>query len=190
VNWWTSLKGRRPFVWLRERDIDLLFCGELHAKGDVAKLLAAKLGDPSAAFENAWVSVAEQSGQSDLVVALSGAKGRLVALIENKIAADFQPDQAARYRARAASLIGAGAHVVTVLVAPDDYYRREGSQDFEVAISYEDIAATARESGDLRSVFFAMRSSGASTPIAVGTFRCPSRRSATCGWPAGSCRKR
>ena len=155
TNWWTSLEGRLPFAWLRERDIDLLFCSELHAKGDVAKLLAARLGDPSAAFENAWVSVAEQEGQSDLVVALSGAKGRLVALIEDKIAADFQPDQAARYRARAARLIEAGARVVTVLVAPLDYLGRASSQDFDATVSYEEIAATAQESGDLRSVFFA-----------------------------------
>ena len=155
VNWWTSLEGRLPFAWLRERDIDLLFCSELHAKGDVAKLLAAKLGDPSAAFENAWVSVAEQEGQSDLVVVLSGATGRLVALIEDKIGAVFQPGQAARYRARAARWIKAGARVVTVLVAPAEYLLRAGSQDFEATISYEEIEATARNSGDLRSVFFA-----------------------------------
>ena len=49
----------------RGNDIDLLFCSELHAGWEVAKLLAAKLGDSAAVVDGAWVSHAESDGESD-----------------------------------------------------------------------------------------------------------------------------
>ncbi|MGI4879263.1 MAG: PD-(D/E)XK nuclease family protein [Janthinobacterium lividum] len=149
------LDSRLPFAWLRERDIDLLLCSELHARGEVARLLASRTGDPAAAVEGAWVSHAEVDGESDLVVALSGPTGRTVVLIENKISAVFQPDQGARYKARAARWEGTGVRAVTVLVAPAGYHGRDGSEHFEIAISYEEIAEVAERSGDRRSMFFA-----------------------------------
>jgi hypothetical protein len=156
-----TLEGRLPFAWLRERDIDLLLCSELHAQGEVARLLAAKVGDPAAKIDGAWVSHAELDGESDLVVTLSGPQGRVVALIENKISAMFQPDQGLRYLARAGRLGEGGVRAVTVLVAPAGYHGRDGSEHFEVAISYEEIADAAERSDDPRSTFFAKTLFGA-----------------------------
>lgn len=155
------LEGRLPFAWLRERDIDLLLCSELHCRGPVAELLASKIGDKAATVDGAWVSHAEMDGESDLVVTMSGPKGKIVALIENKISAMFQPEQGLRYRTRASRLRETGTRPITVLVAPAGYHGRDGSEQFEVAISYEEIAAAADESGDPRSIFFASALLGA-----------------------------
>lgn len=136
-------------------------CSELHAGGEVAKLLATRIGAPDAAIKGAWVSHAETDGESDLVVELAGDRHRTVALVENKITALFQPEQGARYRARAARLRETGVHAVTVLVAPSGYFGREGSDHFEVRISYEEIAAAAERARDKRSMFFAKALLGA-----------------------------
>jgi hypothetical protein len=139
----------------------------------VARLLAAKIGDPAAAIDGAWVSHAEVDGESDLVVSLSGPQGRTVALIENKISALFQPDQGARYRARAARLGDTGVRAVTVLIAPAGYHGRDGSEHFEVGISYEEIATAAEQAGDQRSMFFAKALLGAADSYRRGYVAAP-----------------
>jgi len=100
------LLARAPFSWLRERDIDLLVCAELHAKGALMRLSESRIGAPDAEFVGACVSHTEIAGESDLIVTFSAEDGRAVALVENKIAASFQPDQAKRYAARAQKLSG------------------------------------------------------------------------------------
>jgi hypothetical protein len=70
-----NLLGRAPHGWLRERDIDLLLCAELHVT--------------SGRFSGAWVSEADADGESDLVLASDGDGGHLIALIQNKVAAAF-----------------------------------------------------------------------------------------------------
>lgn len=167
------LDGRLPIAWLRERDIDLLLCSELHASGEVARLLAAKIGEPTAALEGAWVSHAEVDGESDLVVQFSAPSGRTVALIENKISALFQPDQGARYRARAGRLAEAGIRALTVLIAPAGYHDRDGAEDFEIGITYEEIAAAAEQSADQRSLFFAKALLGAAASYRRGYVAAP-----------------
>ena len=96
-----ALEARSPFSWLRERDIDLLLCAELYACGGLKNLLACRVGYPNSEFWRAWVSHAEGDGESDLVVAFETKDGLVLALVENKIAAPFQPEQAQRYAARA-----------------------------------------------------------------------------------------
>lgn len=149
------LGERLPFGWLRERDIDLLLCAELHARGGVAALLASAVGAGGARLGGAWVSHAEVDGESDLVVEFLQGDERVVALVENKIAAAFQPGQGARYRARAGRLAASGARAVTVLLAPEAYFSRPGSAEFDVHLGYEALALAARQAGDPRSAFFA-----------------------------------
>jgi hypothetical protein len=91
-----ALEARSPFSWLRERDIDLLLCAELHACGGPKNLLASRLGYPDSEFSGAWVSHAEHDGESDLIAAFETKDGLVLALVENKIAAPFQPEQGQR----------------------------------------------------------------------------------------------
>ena len=151
------LLGRTPFSWLRERDIDLLVCAELHAKGELTHLFASRIGVPGAKFVGAWVSHTESEGESDLVLTFSTEDGVAVALVENKIAASFQRDQAERYAARAQRISaseGVG-RAVTVLLAPRDYMCRPGAESFDVRITYEEATAVLRAQGDPRSGFLA-----------------------------------
>jgi hypothetical protein len=152
-----ALEARSPFSWLRERDIDLLLCAELHACGGPKNLLASRLGYPDSEFSGAWVSHAEHDGESDLIAAFETKDGLVLALVENKIAAPFQPEQGQRYAARAQrwSTSDGISRVVTVLIAPDGYMSRSGAEAFEVRIPYEELSEALREENDSRSKFLA-----------------------------------
>lgn len=147
---------RAPIGWLRERDVDLLICSELHARADLTSLIASKLGVPGAEFIGAWVSVSEADGESDLVVRFRTPDGDILALIENKIAAPFQPDQPGRYMIRATRLKKASdiSHVYTMLFAPQDYLDTTNAV-FDIRLSYEEVEKTLTASADGRSIFLA-----------------------------------
>jgi hypothetical protein len=148
---------RTPFAWLRERDIDLLVCSELHANGELTRLLASRIAPNGAKFVGAYVSHAEADGESDMVVVFAAENAHVIALIENKIAAAFQPEQAERYAERAlrwATVVGV-SRVVTVLLAPEAYMHRSGSNVFDERISYEAASDALRAERDPRSVFLA-----------------------------------
>lgn len=153
----SSLSSRTPFAWLRERDIDLLVCSELHANGELTRLLTQKLAITDAEFRGAWVSYAETDGESDLVVVFSTSEADVVALVENKIAAGFQPEQAERYAARARrwNETSGVSKVSTVLFAPAEYMCRPGAEAFDLQVSYEEVATALRAEEDRRSAFLA-----------------------------------
>lgn len=151
------LETRSPFSWLRERDIDLLLCAELHACSGLTNLLARRVGYPDSEFSGAWVSHAESDGESDLVLTYETKDGSALVLVENKIAAPFQPEQGLRYAARAQRWLTSDriSRVVTVLVAPDGYMSRPGAEAFQVKIPYEELSKALREENDPRSRFLA-----------------------------------
>jgi hypothetical protein len=152
-----ALEAKSPFAWLRERDIDLLLCSELYARGALTKLLTRRVGYPGAEFLGAWVSHAENDGENDLVVAFETQDGSVLALVENKIAAPFQPEQGQRYTVRAQrwSTTDGISRVVTVLIAPDGYMSRPGAEVFEVRVPYEELSEALRLESDPRSRFLA-----------------------------------
>src|ERR1700730_13225130 len=131
--------ARTPFAWLRERDIDLLVCSELYARGELTRLLTSRIAPEGARFLGAYVSHAEIDGESDMVVVFTTGETHVIGFIENKIAASFQPEQAERYAARALrwSTAAGVSRVVTVLFAPEEYMHRSGSSVFDERISYE-----------------------------------------------------
>ncbi len=106
-----------------ERDIDLLLLEEFHSSADFRshfiKLLEGLVA-PGVHYLSGEHSVANSSGQSDLEIAFLDSDGKKCRmLIENKIAASFQPEQAQRYRKRGELHIRTGIcdRFVTVLVA-------------------------------------------------------------------------
>lgn len=152
-----SVIDRVPLGWLRERDIDLLVCAELHADRSLTRLIADRLALTDARFAGAWVSHSEIEGESDLVVCWETSAGRALALVENKIAAAFQPDQAARYRLRANrwATVDGVSQVSTMLIAPAAYMTRDMAGEFDVCLTYEDLHEVLRCEGDGRSIFLA-----------------------------------
>ncbi|MCK1739303.1 hypothetical protein IVA80_00030 [Bradyrhizobium sp. 139] len=99
----------------------------------------------------------ENDGETDLIVPFETKDGLVLALVENKIAVPFQPEQGLRYAARAQrwSTKEGISRVVTVLIAPNGYMSRPGAEPFEVRILYEELSAALREENDPTSRFLA-----------------------------------
>lgn len=99
-------------------------------------------------------SATTNDGETDVLVVYraSGDTGRVAILIEDKIRAGFQPEQAERYRKRGkdGKDNGEWAHYWTCLVAPRRYSAR--NHDFDARISLEKIR-TFFDSQDRRSLF-------------------------------------
>ena len=129
-----------------ERDIDLLLLEEFTASHAFARWFLKNVGvDAHADLKvvHAQRSVTQSIGESDLLVAFSDKRGDThYLLIENKIAAGFQPRQAARYqdRGRKAQANGLCKTYTTVLFAPGAYLRTKSNRrGFDAAVLYEDV---------------------------------------------------
>jgi len=149
-----------------ERDIDLLFAkqntpsafsGDRNFLG-FAHLLLLEEFVSSPAFVQWFVdkisgckiesvisaarSVKHTNGESDLEIFLRLSDGeKMLLLIENKVSAGFQKDQARRYQLRAENYVATGRakKCLTFLAAPADYLDHTNVSRFDAAISYEEI---------------------------------------------------
>lgn len=125
-----------------EQDIDLLLLEELVASSTFRGWFLEKLGiRPDAALKKAERSVSTLSGESDLELTLRAAGETVKALVENKVDAPLQPDQAERYRERACAYRKDGTceRVVTAVVAPAVYFDADAKHGFDVFVQYEAV---------------------------------------------------
>lgn len=140
---------------IHERDIDLLLLEEFHASpefqchflnllrdGMTSSALSAKGSVPlNSKFMRCQHSVSNSLGQSDLEVSFSDTKDQVWrVLIENKIYADYQPEQAERYASRGE--LYKRQHLcstfITVLTAPAKYIG-SARNGFDSSITLENI---------------------------------------------------
>ena len=153
------LKNRPSISRLRERDIDLLICSELHFPGSpLHQLFVGSWNGGVAEFAGAWVSYPGSDGETDILVLYKSGPKSLVLLIEDKIDAEYQPDQPERYQTRAERWrkeMNSGSDVETILLAPEDYFETQGSEIFDRQVSYEEVVEVLAESTDLRTRFLA-----------------------------------
>jgi hypothetical protein len=125
-----------------ERDIDLLLLEEFVALKQFREWFVSKVGLPEAVggeLVEAKRSVTHSTGESDLEITLLGLTGkRYRLLIENKMTAGFQPNQAERYRERGGSYIKNSEidQYKTVLIAPRIYFQ-DDLRGFDARIDYE-----------------------------------------------------
>ncbi len=130
-----------------ERDLDLAIFDLLHTCESFSRwILSTTLGEDQCSmdFTGAWHSVIGVDGrESDLEVEWANANGeRIRYLIENKIDAQCQPDQAVSYQQRAQRYLAGGVwKTATVLVAPEGYRQRHpaDTEPFDFTISIEAI---------------------------------------------------
>jgi len=129
-----------------ERDIDLLLLEEIHASGEFRAWLQQKVFTDGVErnLVDAWHSISDAAlGESDLVVLWSDGSGNVAALLlEDKIDAPAQPEQARRYSDRGTLGIQQGdwQSFKTAITAPERYLLRGGdSERFDARISYEAI---------------------------------------------------
>ncbi|MEY9185778.1 hypothetical protein ABIG06_007333 [Bradyrhizobium sp. USDA 326] len=142
-----------------ERDLDLLLAEEFAVNPAFAERFKAltKFASEPATIANFWVSKSDSLGESDLIVVYQRGDGsRFGLLIEDKVDANFQPDQAQRYRLRANRdrSDGVYADFELVLCAPDHYLQSRNDLDgFDRQISLEQIAEMLDAEGDARAAY-------------------------------------
>ena len=126
---------------VRERDVDLLLIEELYVNAQFNHWLADSVIKTDATFLGAWHSVTGNLGESDIVVLYQAEnRSKTALLIENKIDACPQPDQALRYHQRGEEGIDSGNwdQFFTCLVAPEAYLKSD-NEEYQNEISYESV---------------------------------------------------
>ncbi len=144
---------------VRERDLDVLLAAHLTASEAFRAFVLRACGEASPhTLLGCRVSVATDTGETDLLllVRLDGPVGgeagqrRLALMLENKINAAFQPEQAARYHRRGEQgiLVGGWDFYRTCLVAPKAYIAAVPEEDgWDSRLTLEEIAEWARAAG-------------------------------------------
>jgi hypothetical protein len=129
-----------------ERDIDFILLEEFHSDATFTTWfvsMAAKQVDSTLQFRGAWHSVSDPKlGESDIILLVRSGSTDTAILIENKIDASAQPDQAQRYTARGNSgTIGADWNrFFTCIVAPAKYLAADTeASSYGGQVSYEAI---------------------------------------------------
>ncbi len=145
-----------------ERDIDLLLLEEFSVSDEFRKWFSNRVAE-NLEYQSkvgVWHSLVDAKlGESDIVfVYLSHPYGRIAILIENKIDAPPQPEQAERYRQRGEKGINEGhwEQFKTCVVAPQRYlYSSKHDQVYDVEIAYEELSAyfAAGRSENSRGVY-------------------------------------
>lgn len=147
---------RISIAGVSERDIDLLFLEEFQSSPSFLKWfqdLVLGKNSPSMDFVSARRSVRYAFGEIDLEVVLAKPSGKEVRfLIENKVNAGFQPQQAERYRESGNSHVASkdGATYYTVLIAPKEYFGKgQSTKGFDKTLTYETICDWFEQAAEL-----------------------------------------
>jgi ADP-ribosylglycohydrolase len=146
---------------VRERDLDVFLAAHLSASLSFrSRFIHRVLGlDAEYRLVACRVSQATEAGETDVLLEVAGQDGAVMAiLVENKIDAAFQPQQAERYRQRGQHGIIAGSWSAyrTCLVAPKQYLGDVASPDpWDMRIELEQIAVWMRELGTPHDLVFA-----------------------------------
>jgi len=129
-----------------EQDIDLFMLEECASNQPFLDWLLSQVpGWPKECREllTGARSIDHADGESDLELTVMGSAGHVGRLlVENKLAAGFQPHQLERYRGRAAMYVERGecAHAAVILLAPRCYAGRAAGK-VDAVVSYEDVEA-------------------------------------------------
>lgn len=136
-----KLKQLIPIEAIRERDTDLLLLEEIYCNPDFRKwILEQTNGLIEEEFKGVWHSFTQVDlGESDLAFIIKSSGRNILYLVENKIDAVFQPNQAERYRLRGSKSKEKGdcEDYVTILFAPKSYLK--GNTEFDFTLPYESV---------------------------------------------------
>lgn len=156
-----TLQNRAWIDSIDEREVDLLLLRELHAVPAFRAFLIGKAFHRNEqAFVGAWRGVFDSFGETDvLLISDVDQLGRVAVMIEDKIGAVFQADQAARYRIRGDAGVADGSWAAyrTCLVGPSLYIDPHlSSAEWDIFVSFEDIISWLESltEGDASALFF------------------------------------
>lgn len=135
-----------------ERDADLVLIEELNVSQDFCKWILGRTSKFAIRqFEGveAYASIFDSSGETDITVVFSAANGESFALlIENKIDAVFQESQISRYFQRGSNGQDAEqwSDFEVVVIAPSKYIEKNGECKLaNSCITYEEVAEFFRK---------------------------------------------
>lgn len=131
-----------------ERDIDRLICEELYSSPDFLTFILVKIGVNNGSLlsieHSKWNTIDNRRSETDIEVRYQNDEGIHGLLIEDKVSAPPQPDQAEGYRQRGDMHVAESRYVdyKTVLVAPALYLKNKYNQcdKYDHNISHEEIA--------------------------------------------------
>lgn len=134
------------FKHIDEKDIDTLVMDRLSCGGELLDLLVEAVGDDipgiASEYELARIehSAATRNGESDLIAVLSSSSGAHAILIEDKVDAPAQPQQAKRYELRGEEGVAAGDwdSYSVIIIAPEEYLK-SNSEPYPHELSYQSI---------------------------------------------------
>ncbi|HEX4077285.1 MAG TPA: hypothetical protein VHX61_00215 [Rhizomicrobium sp.] len=147
-----EFSDRHQIGCIIERDVDILLLMALHSSADFRDFVASRtLCSGAFEFIDAWRGVVfDETGESDLLVLFKDKSDRRIAvLIEDKIDAPFQPDQAVRYAKRGQNGVDRGwwESFVTCLCAPARFAEPlDNTNAWGKILTYEQIDARLRGS--------------------------------------------
>lgn len=131
------------FECIQERDIDLLLMEEWCVNPDFAEFFLGRIMsvDFDITDRTAWHSITDDAyGESDVVLTFRNGEQRIAVLVEDKIDAIPQPDQATRYQLRADKMKSSGQfdQIYICIVAPEHYLEND-VEEYPNRISYETL---------------------------------------------------
>lgn len=140
---------------IRERDIDLLLIEELNVNRDFCSFFVQNLFEDSSNIIEAKALhsvVNPQFGETDILFFYKTDKSSNAILIENKIDANAQPEQAERYKIRATAIQKEyHCDTRTCIVAPHNYLiNNSEAQKYQNQISYETIREYFKKQNSIR----------------------------------------
>ncbi len=145
------------FTDVLERDMDLLFLEELVSSDEFLGIFLSQIGIEAATVVSAEHSKKDNElGESDLTVVLEYNSKRFALLIEDKIDAIDQPNQASRYIKRGNKGLADGDYdeYYIFIVAPKIYLdTNDEASKYPYSISYEEVLNYFESKNDIRSAF-------------------------------------
>ena len=129
-----------------ERDIDLLLVEELFASNEFVEWMAKKAGLPADVASSTVLHSKRRTRnrrEIDIFVDLVTIdRTRAALLIENKLDASEQPDQAESYREELDVVARQFAHAAMLITCPENYRHQHGefTSKFDAVVTYEELA--------------------------------------------------
>src|SRR5690606_8130022 len=141
-----------PVEAVQERDTDLLILEEITCNRNFTDWILKKIIELKDNYNQivAWHSLTQVGlGESDLAFKIRTDEKILLFFIENKVGADFQPDQANRYRLRGKQKKDNKEcdEFHTILFAPKRYITK--NKDFDFYLEYEEVRDWFKKQSDL-----------------------------------------
>lgn len=145
------------FLDVLERDMDMLFLEELVSSNEFLDLFLSQIGIEEATIVSAEHSKKDNElGESDMTVVIEHNSKRAALLIEDKIDAVAQPDQASRYIERGNKGLSDGDYdeYYIFIVAPKIYLdTNDEACNYPYSVSYEEVLDYFENKNDSRSAF-------------------------------------